>query len=116
MVLAPMRSGIRVTTGAEFARRDAQPSPVQLDALEPKARALFPLGEGIDEPWLVARPSLPDLRPVICALPRLPKIFANFGHQHHGFTLSPVTGALAADLALGRPPLCDPAPFAATRF
>ena len=43
--LAPMEQGIRLTTGAEFAGRDAPPTPVQLDRLMPAARELFPLGE-----------------------------------------------------------------------
>ncbi len=29
--LAPMSRGVRLTTGADFARRDAPPTPVQLD-------------------------------------------------------------------------------------
>ena len=44
--LAPMEQGIRLTTGAEFADRDAAPTPVQFDRVMPAARALFPLGEG----------------------------------------------------------------------
>ena len=44
-VLAPMEQGIRVTTGVEFAARDAPPTPVQFDRLLPAARELFPLGE-----------------------------------------------------------------------
>src|SRR6059058_163259 len=43
--VAPMEQGLRLTTGAEFAARDAPPTPVQLDRLMPAARALFPLGE-----------------------------------------------------------------------
>ena len=43
-VLAPMEQGIRVTSGVEFAARDAPPTPVQLDRLLPAAHKLFPLG------------------------------------------------------------------------
>ena len=43
--LTPMEQGIRLTTGAEFAARDAAPTPVQFDRLMPAARELFPLGE-----------------------------------------------------------------------
>jgi D-amino-acid dehydrogenase len=46
-LLAPMRLGIRLTTGAEFARRDAEPTPVQLRRAEPIARTVFPLGEPV---------------------------------------------------------------------
>jgi D-lysine oxidase len=37
-VLAPMSRGIRLTTGVEFARRDAAPTPVQVERALPRAR------------------------------------------------------------------------------
>jgi D-amino-acid dehydrogenase len=46
--LAPMRMGVRLTTGVEFASRDAPPSPVQLARDEPLARELFPLAERLE--------------------------------------------------------------------
>ena len=62
-VVAPMEQGMRLTTGAEFAARDAPPTPVQFDRLMPKARELFPLGEPVEsEPWLGRRPCFPDSR------------------------------------------------------
>src|SRR4051794_12701734 len=42
-LLAPMNRGIRLTTGVEFARRDAPPTPVQLQRVLPQAHKLFPL-------------------------------------------------------------------------
>ena len=39
--LTPMVKGMRLTTGAEFALRDAPPTPVQLDRVEPLARRSF---------------------------------------------------------------------------
>ena len=52
-LITPMEQGIRLTTGAEFAARDAAPTPVQFDRLMPKARELFPLGERADDKtWL----------------------------------------------------------------
>ena len=69
--LAPMRRGIRLTTGAEFALRDAIRTPVQLGRAEPIARDLFPLAERLDtEPWMGARPCTPDMMPVIGPAPR----------------------------------------------
>ena len=57
-MLAPMQSGIRLTTGAEFALRDAIRTPVQLGRAEPLAREVFPLAERLDnEPWMGARPA-----------------------------------------------------------
>ena len=65
-VLAPMTRGIRLTTGAEFARRDTPPTPVQIEQTEPIARKLFPLGERLDtKPWMGCRPCLPDMLPIV---------------------------------------------------
>ena len=116
-VLAPMSRGIRLTTGAEFAPRDAAPTPVQIERTEPAARAIFPLGERIDpEPWLGRRPCLPDMRPVIGPAARHPGLWFAFGHNHHGFTLGPVTGRLLAEMMTGERPFTDPKPYRADRF
>ena len=37
-----------VRSGAEFAARDALPTPVQFERVMPSARALFPLGEAVE--------------------------------------------------------------------
>jgi D-amino-acid dehydrogenase len=116
-LLAPMTRGIRLTTGAEFARRDASPSPVQMERALPLARELFPLGEAVDaKPWMGARPCLPDMLPVIGPAARHPGLWFDFGHQHHGLTLGPATGRLLAEVMTGEPPFADPRPFAVERF
>jgi D-amino-acid dehydrogenase len=115
--LVPMEQGIRITTGAEFAHRDAPKTPVQLDRLMPAAKALFPLGEGIEaEPWMGARPCFADSRPVIGPVPDRNGLWLAAGHAHWGLTLGPVTGLLLADLIAGETPFCDPAPYGAARF
>jgi D-amino-acid dehydrogenase len=116
-LLAPMNRGIRLTTGVEFARRDAPPSPVQLERVLPQARKLFPLGDAIDaKPWMGARPCLPDMLPVIGKAPRHRGLWFDFGHQHHGLTLGPATGRLLAEMMTGETPFADPSPFAVERF
>jgi D-amino-acid dehydrogenase len=116
-VLAPMNRGIRLATGVEFARRDAPPSPIQLQRALPRARALFPLGDAIDaKPWMGARPCLPDMLPVIGKAPRHAGLWFDFGHHHHGLTLGPATGRLLAEMMTGATPFADPAPFAVERF
>jgi D-amino-acid dehydrogenase len=115
--LAPMRKGIRLTTGVEFADRDAPPSPVQLARDEPLARELFPLAERLEpEPWLGCRPCLPDMVPVIGKGERHQGLWFAFGHAHHGFTLGPVTGRLLAEMMTGEAPFTEPSPYAASRF
>ena len=115
--LAPMRRGIRLTTGAEFALRDAIRTPVQLGRAEPIARDLFPLAERLDmEPWMGSRPCTPDMMPVIGPAPHHAKLWFAFGHAHHGLTLGPVTGRLIAEMVCGEKPFVDPAPYRADRF
>jgi D-lysine oxidase len=116
-VLAPMARGIRLTSGVEFARHDAPKTPVQLERVLPLAREIFPLGSSVDdEPWMGARPVLPDMLPVIGPVPGKPGLWLNFGHAHHGFTLGPATGELLAQMITGETPYCDPAPYGADRF
>jgi D-lysine oxidase len=116
-MLAPMQRGIRLTTGAEFARRDAIRTPVQLGRAEPVARDLFPLAERLDtEPWMGARPCTPDMMPIIGPAPRHPGLWFAFGHAHHGLTLGPVTGRLIGEMITGEAPFIDPAPYRAERF
>ena len=116
-MLAPMRKGIRLTTGVEFADRDVPPSPLQLGRDEPLARELFPLGERLEPaPWMGRRPCLPDMVPVIGRGERHQGLWFAFGHAHHGFTLGPVTGRLLAEIMTGETPFTDPSHYAADRF
>jgi D-amino-acid dehydrogenase len=115
--LAPMEQGTRITTGAEFAARDAAPTPVQLNRVLPTARDLFPLGDAVeDKPWIGARPCFADSRPVIGRAPGQAHLWLAFGHGHSGLTLGPVTGRLIAEMMTGAIPFCDPAPYRAERF
>ncbi|MBM3340856.1 MAG: FAD-binding oxidoreductase [Betaproteobacteria bacterium] len=116
-VLAPMARGIRLTTGAEFARLDAAPTPVQVEKSEPRAREIFPLGDALDqEAWLGRRPCLPDMLPAIGPVPGKPGLWLDFGHHHLGFTLGPVSARLLAQLMSGEAPFTDPAPYRPERF
>lgn len=117
-LLTPMVRGIRLTSGAEFALRDAPSTPVQIDRDEPFARQLFPaLGNRLDaEPWRGARPATPDMMPIIGPAPRHDKLWFAFGHAHHGMTLGPATGRLIAEMVTGEPPFLDPSAFSAARF
>ena len=84
-VITPMEQGIRMTTGVEFAARDAPPTPVQFDRIMPKACELFPLGERADDKtWLGRRPVFPDSRPVIGRAPGKPGLWLAIGHAALG--------------------------------
>lgn len=115
--LAPMARGIRLTTGAEFAMRDAAPSPIQLGRAEKAARELLDLGPRVDpQPWKGARPCTPDMMPIIGKAPRHEGLYVGIGHAHHGFTLGPATGELLAQAMTGETPAIDMAPFGMERF
>lgn len=115
--LVPMARGIRLTTGAEFARRDAPPNLHQVDGAEAIARTLLPLGERLDsEPWMGARPCTPDMKPIIGRAPRHDRLWFAFGHGHQGLTLGPATGRLLGELMDGQTPFVDPQPFSPQRF
>jgi len=116
-LMAPMAMGLRLTTGAEFARRDAPATPVQVERAERTARTRFAFGQRLEQkPWLGARPMTPDMLPVIGPAPRHQGLWFAFGHAHHGLTLGPATGRLVAELVTGEQPYVDPAPFSAERF
>jgi D-amino-acid dehydrogenase len=115
--LAPMEQGIRLTTGAEFAARDAPPTPVQFGRLMPSAKELFPLGDPVEsEPWMGSRPCFADSRPVIGRAPGQGGLWLAYGHGHWGLTLGAATGRLLAEMMTGATPFMDPTPFAAERF
>ena len=115
--LAPMEQGVRLTTGAEFAARDAAPTPVQFARVLPVARQLFALGEPVEtQPWVGARPCFPDSRPVIGRAPGSRGLWLAYGHAHWGLTLGPATGRLIAEMMSGATPFCDPKPYGAERF
>ena len=115
--VAPMEQGFRLTTGAEFAARDARPTPVQLDRVLPAAKELFPLADKIDAaPWMGMRPCFADSRPIIGRAPGQSGLWLAFGHGHSGLTLGPVTGRLLGEMIAGETPFCDPAPYGPERF
>ena len=65
-VMTPMTLGLRLTTGAEFASRDAPPTPVQIGRNPRAGGTLVPLGAAVEaQPWMGCRPCMPDMRPVI---------------------------------------------------
>lgn len=116
-LLLPTAQGMRLTTGAEFARMGTPATPVQIGRAERSARELLDLGPArADQPWLGSRPCTPDMLPVMGPAPRHPGLWFNFGHAHQGFTLGPVAGRLVAEMLSGHTPWLDPAPYRAERF
>ena len=115
--IAPMQRGLRLTTGAEFALRDAPATPVQLERIEPIARQLTTLGSAIDaQAWLGSRPCTPDMVPVLGPAPKHPGLWFSFGHAHHGLTQAASSGRLMSEMMTGQTPFTDPKPYRIERF
>jgi D-amino-acid dehydrogenase len=116
-LMAPMQSGVRITSGAELTAPDGKSDPVQLDYAEQAARQLIDLGQPVEkEPWFGTRPCMPDMLPVIGPAARHKGLWLHFGHGHQGFTLGPATGRLVAELMSGELPIVNPFPYRPDRL
>lgn len=116
-LITPMEDGIRLTSGIEFADRDARKTPTQIYRAAEWARELYPLGAPVEqEPWMGSRPCFPDSLPVIEAAKKDEGLYFNFGHGHLGFSTGPTTGRMIAEMVLGETPFLDPAGFSSDRF
>ena len=117
VAITPMLDGIRVGGIAEFAAPEAPPDFANARLVRRHAEALFPAleSEHVSE-WMGPRPSHPDSKPVIGRSPRHPNVWFAFGHDHLGLTMGGITGKLIAELAAGRRPSVDLAPFRPDRF
>ncbi|MBC9177100.1 NAD(P)/FAD-dependent oxidoreductase [Pseudoroseomonas ludipueritiae] len=115
--MTPMEEGIRVAGTVEIAGLEAAPDERRAKVLYDQARRLFP-DLRTEEPklWMGHRPSTPDSLPVLGPAPGHRGLFLCFGHSHFGMTGGPPSGKLVAQLATGRPPGIDPAPYSAARF
>ena len=117
LVLAPMRDGMRLTSGSEFNAVDAPPDFRRIRRLIPEARKALPGLDGeVTREWVGNRPSTPDSLPILGRSEQLPNLTFNVGHGHIGLTLSARTGRLVADLISGRTPGIDLSAFRAERF
>ncbi len=115
--IVPMTGGLRLVGTAEFAGLDLPPYWDRADILAELADPFVP-GLNLDgaERWIGYRPSHPDSLPVIGRAPGQKDVYLAFGHGHLGLTMGAITGELIADLAAGRAPAIDLAPFRAERF
>ncbi len=101
VVYAPMQAGLRICTAADLAAQPS-PNPRQLRRGEGAAAELLgPLDPVEPRAWTGRRPCMPDMLPVIGAVPGQPGLWANFGHGHHGLTLAAISGVLLADAMAG---------------
>jgi D-amino-acid dehydrogenase len=113
----PMESGIRLAGTVEFARADAAPDFTRAQRLgEIASRWLSGLQRDGATQWMGNRPCMPDTLPVIDRLQKNPNVILAFGHGHNGMTSASATGRIVSDLAAGRPPFMNIAPYRSNRF
>jgi D-amino-acid dehydrogenase len=117
-VMAPQGRLTRISSGVEFAHRDAVPNYRQIERAVVAARESAEFGAQVDgDPWMGSRPTLPDGLPVIGRADRHRNLWFNFGHQHIGMSTSTGSAVVIADLLTGRPgseqeaAACAPARF-----
>ena len=142
-IVTPMSGGVRSAGLVELGGLNAGPVASRFEQLDAETRALFSFrfyetktrdgdvgrdkaededafawlgARDGDKDWLGFRPTLPDALPVLGPSSRVPGVFYAFGHQHIGWTLGGITGRVVADLATGKTPEVDLAPFSARRF
>ena len=115
--MTPMSDGLRVSSGAELADADAAPNWKRRDVVIEAAKALYP---GLDDTgatrWMGPRPSTPDSLPVVGTHREHPDVLFATGHGILGLTLSALTAEIVGDLAVGRLPNFDIAPYRPDRF
>jgi D-amino-acid dehydrogenase len=117
MMVNPMGMGLRLAGSVEFAGLSAPPNFARADVLLARGKEMFPhLDTSRTTQWMGHRPCLPDSLPVIGAAPRAGNAWFAFGHGHIGMCSAASTGREVANLAAGRAPQLDLAPFAPTRF
>lgn len=100
-VLAPMRGGLRLTTGASLR---ARPEPLPRQIVRGQALAEALLGCTLtpaSEVWTGLRPCMPDMLPVLGESARHPGLWFHFGHGHQGLTLGPATARRLAGQMTG---------------
>ncbi len=112
-----MESGLAISGTIEFSGLDARPNYRRAKILVSKARRVLPgLRSERGEERIGYRPLCPDTLPVVDRAPGAPNVLIATGHGQLGLTLGATTGKLIAQLAAGRTPNMDLAPYRATRF
>lgn len=112
--------GLRMAGTVEFAGVDAAPNYGRAETIRHRGAAFLgeklPAGGKPPTLWMGRRPTLPDFLPAIGPVPGLQRAWLAFGHQHLGLSLAARTATIVADLAAGRDPGLDLAPFRGDRF
>lgn len=97
---------------------DPEPVAADIDAAKANLARAFPIFKDVPiaERWGGLIDATPDAVPVISPVETIPGFFIATGFSGHGFGIGPVTGPIAARLALGRDPGHEVSAFRYGRF
>jgi len=113
MIVTRFADRLRAASIVEFATVEMPPDPRKWARLRAHVATLGVSLRAPAEPWIGARPTLPDYLP---AIGRHGALAYAFGHQHLGLTLSATSGEALAALLHGETPAFDLGPFDLRRF
>ncbi len=117
VILLPLGDRVRFAGTLELSGFRTKPDPIRYEAVVRAGRAALkdpPPPDG--EAWFGFRPLMPDDLPAIGRVPGVSGVLVAAGHGTLGFTQSPGTGKLIAELATGAPPSIPLEPFRPDRF
>ncbi len=116
-IMTPMSMGLRLAGTIEFALQNTPETWQRADLMETHLRDLFPdFGGKATTKWMGERPTLPDYLPAIGPIDGHPNLYAAYGHQHMGVTLSAVTADILVEQMNGRATGLDMCPYDPNRF
>jgi len=109
---------ILIGSSREFAATDSAASPAMVQRMLARAFEFMPALRGLQalRTWTGFRPTTPDGRPYLGAVPGLDNVWVAAGHEGLGVTTAPGSARLLMDLFLGRAPAIDATPYAPARL
>lgn len=118
IAITPLGPRLRFGGTLELAGLDLRLNETRYRAVIRSARQTLahPIQLKNEAPWCGLRALTPDGLPIIDRVPGIEGLIVAAGHGTLGYTQSPATGKLVADLANGQPPSLPLAPFRLTRF
>ncbi|MGW8193969.1 MAG: NAD(P)/FAD-dependent oxidoreductase [Desulforhopalus sp.] len=118
VVATPWESGFRLGGTMEFSGFDTELNDRRINSLLTAAELNMktPPRAPIETAWAALRPMSPDDLPVICRVPKVPRLYIATGHGMLGITAAPATGKLIAEMVCSQPPHINPEPFQMGRF
>lgn len=118
VIVTPLGGRLRFGGTLELAGHDLGLDATRYRAVVNAARSILnePFELKNEEAWCGLRPVTPDGLPIIDRAPGIEGLIVATGHAMLGFTQSPITGKLVAELANGQAPSVPLAPFRLDRF